>query len=121
MAALVRDLHIEQGADWPGDAFYIVDSLGNPKILGPSMTAEGSIAGRDGRPVFTWSNHPGPGQGLIVLQGQLYIPTVLAEHNQLWTFNNAPYQLYLLDPAGPAADREIRVAEGTVYLSRKIG
>lgn len=121
MPALEKDLYIDQGADWPGLGFGIVDSVGNPKTLNGSMVASGAIAGPDGAPVFTWSNNPTSEQGLVIFQGSLFIPTVDAAHNELWTFNNARYQLYLLDPAAPVGDREIRVAQGTVYLSRKIG
>jgi hypothetical protein len=119
--AFQKDLEIDQGADWPGEGFGIVDSVGNPKILTPRMVASGAIAGPDGTPVFTWSSTPTPEQGLVVFQASLYIPTVDAAHNVLWTFSNAPYQLYLHDPDAPFGDRDIRVAEGTIYLSRKIG
>lgn len=120
MGALHRDLFIEQGADWADLAFGIVDDIGNPKILNGSMVASGSIAGPDGAPIFTWSNTPAAGQGLIVFQGSLFIPQVTRAQNGLWAFSNAPYQLYLLDPAAPPGDQEIRVGDGTVYLSRQI-
>lgn len=123
MAALRKDLYIEQGADWPGEAFSIVDSLGNPKTLDNlTMIATGSIAGPRGKgEVFTWSNAgTDPAQGLVLMQGPLFIPTVTADQTLDWTFTNALYQLYLFDPAGPPGDQEIRVGEGTVYLSRKI-
>lgn len=119
--ALQRDLKIEQGADWPGEGFGIVDSVGNPKNLTGRMVASGAIAGPDGSAIFTWSSNPTPDQGLVIFQGSLFIPTIDAVHNVLWMFTNAPYQLYLHDPDGPPGDRDIRVAEGTVFLSRKIG
>lgn len=121
MSALVKDLYIDQGADWPGEAFGMVDALGNPKMLNPAMTGYGAIGGRGG-PIFTWSNNPvDDSVGLIVFQGPLFIPQVSAAQNELWTFHNAPYQLYLIDPAAPVNDQETRVAQGIVYLSRKIG
>jgi len=120
VTALHKDLYLDQGADWPGEAFAIVDADGNPKILGPSMIATGVIADRDGAPLFTWSNNPTIEQGLVQFQGQFFIPTVTAAQTLLWRFANAPYQLYLEDPAAPLADRKIRVGDGTLYLSRAI-
>jgi hypothetical protein len=120
MAALVQDFHIEQNADWPGMAFWIVDAAGNPKSLSPSMTVDGAIV-YGGARVFEWSSTPTPEQGPVLFAGSTLIPTVLAAQSALWAFTNAPYELYLTDPAAPPADRRTRVGKGTVYLSRSLG
>jgi hypothetical protein len=121
VTALERDFHIEQGADWPGEQFYIVDAVGNAKILAPPMIATGSIVDPiSGVTLLTWSNSPTAGQAQIVFTGNLYIPTITADLTLPWTFRTARYQLYLYDPAAPVADQTIRVGQGTVYLSRKI-
>lgn len=122
MTALVRDLCVEQGSDWPGEAFYIVDALGKPKTLTSSMTAWGAIGLPGYAPAFTWSSAgTDPAVGRIQFVDDTLIPIVTAAQSALWAFTNLPYQLYLTDPAGPPGDQTIRVARGTVYLDRQIG
>jgi hypothetical protein len=119
---LVQDVTIQQAADWPGWAYYVVDSLGAPKQLAAPMTAWGFI-GQPGRvPIFRWSTSPPDAvTGLITFDGTTLIPTCTAEQTAAFQFSNAPYQLYLRDPAGPPGEQTIRVAEGTVYLDRSNG
>jgi hypothetical protein len=121
VAALEVDFYIEQAADWPGEAFYIIDAAGVPKQLGNPMAATGSIVDpATGQTVLTWSDTPTAGQGLVVYQGNLLIPTVSADLSRSWTFRTARYQLYLYDPAAPVGDQTIRVGSGPVYLSRSL-
>jgi hypothetical protein len=123
MAALIKDFYIEQDADWPGMAFSIVDAFDQPKPLDNStMVASGFIGHLNSTPLFVWSNHPADDSvGLVVFENDLFIPQVSAAQNRLWSFANAPYQLYLFDPAGPPGDQKIRVGRGTVYLDRALG
>jgi hypothetical protein len=118
--ALAQPLTIDQGADWPGMRFWVVDAAGTPKLLGPPMVASGFIVA-DGARVFEWSSDPTPEQGRIFWLGSTLIPTCTAAQNQLWTFRVARYELYLTDPAAPPADRTIRVAAEAVYLNRSLG
>jgi hypothetical protein len=120
--ALAQPLTIDQGADWPGTRFWIVDAAGNPKLLGTPMSAYGLIVDpTTGEMVFEWSSDPTAEQGRIFWQGSTLIPTCTAAQNRLWTFRAAPYALYLTDPAAPPADRTILVSRDTVYLTRALG
>lgn len=121
MAALVQDFQLEQGADWPGWAFHIVDAAGNPKTLTSGMVGSGYIGPTGGPAIFTWSTAPAAGQGLITLVGTTFTPTVTAAQTRLWGWSNMPYQLYLFDPAAPVGSQTIRVARGTIYLDRTNG
>jgi hypothetical protein len=121
VAALDKDIYLEQGADWPGEQFYMVDAAGNAKILAPPMIGSGSIVDPiSGATLLTWSNAPTAGQGLIVFSGNLFIPTITKDLMTSWTFRTARYQLYLYDPAAPTADQTTRVGQGTVYLSLQL-
>lgn len=121
MTAVEVDLHIEQGADWPGIGFPILDANNEPVDLG-GCTALGQIRKlpRDPTALFSWSTIPMFGQGLVVFVDNLVTISVLGDASALWTFATARYDLKLTNPNAPVGQRLIRVASGAVYVSPQV-
>lgn len=115
------DLHIPQGADWPGIAFPILDADGQAVDLS-ACTAVGQIRKRPGHPdvLYSWLGMAGLGTGPIVLAGNLVTISVPGADSALWTFTAARYDVKLTNPAAPPGHRIIRVARGAVYVSASV-
>jgi len=121
VTAVEVDLHIEQGADWPGIAFPILDDNNEPvDLTGCSALGQIRKTARDPVVLFSWASFPPSGQGLVVMTGNLVAITVLGTASSLWTFTSARYDLELHNPNAPIGQRDIRVASGAVYLSPEV-
>jgi len=124
VGAISVDLHIEQGADWPGLAFPIFDSVGAPYDLA-GCTALGMIRQTPFTEpsLFTWSTSPTSGQGLITLSGNLLTVRVLGVESAawgLWTWSSSRYDINLTNPSAPVGQRTFRIADGAVYLDLEV-
>jgi hypothetical protein len=121
VTAVEVDLHIEQGADWPGIAFPILDDNNEPVDLsGCSALGQIRKTARDPEVLFAWSTAPVFGGGVVVFNGNLVAISVLGTSSTLWTFTAARYDLELHNPNAPLGQRDIRVASGAVYLSPEV-
>jgi hypothetical protein len=121
VTAVEVDLHIEQGADWPGIAFPILDDTNEPVDLsGCSALGQIRKTARDPEVLFAWSTAPVFGGGVVVFTGNLVAISVLGTSSTLWTFTAARYDLELHNPNAPLGQRDIRVASGAVYLSPEV-
>lgn len=121
MSAVQVDLRIEQGADWPGLAFPILDEEGQPYDL-TGCTARGQIrSARNVEPVlFAWSTDPGEDEGLITLSGNTLTIRVLGEESSRWAWRRGQYDIELTNPAAPVGKQRFRIAEGSVYLDLEV-
>lgn len=116
------DLHIPQGADWPGLAFPILDALNSPVDLS-ECTALGQIrkTSRATEVLFTWSTTPvGLNQGRITLSGNLVPISVLGAHSSAWRFTSARYDVFLTNPNADPGQQVIKVAFGLVIVEAQI-
>lgn len=121
MTAQRYDLHIEQGADWPGVGFPIFDANGTPfDVTGCTAQGEIRLAPRAAPVLFTWDSTVDEDTGLIVLTSNLVIISTTAAQSSLWTFRTARYDVELHNPDGPPGQRDIRVAEGSVTVSEEV-
>jgi hypothetical protein len=117
VSAVHVDLTIEQGSDWAGISVPMLDSADAPFDV-TACSAHGQIKLRrgDAQTVFTWSDDPDPGEGLITLTGTSVAWRVLASESDPWTFSTAEYQIELHDPNASVGNQQIRVAQGRVLL-----
>lgn len=122
MTAVEVDLHIEQGADWPGIAFPILDDNNEPvDLTGCSALGQIRKTARDPEVLFAWSTGLTVlGGGLVVFTGNLVAISVLGTASTLWTFTAARYDLELHNPNAPLGQRDIRIARGAVYVSPEV-
>lgn len=121
MPAVVVDITIEQGVDWPGIGFPIFDAQNEPFDLS-GCTARGQIRlTRQGdAALFTWSTDPGTDEGLIAFQDNLVIISMTAEQSRGLAFGRAVYDIKLTNPDGPPGQRDLRVARGVVTLDPEV-
>lgn len=121
MAAVHFDMQVEQGADWAGVAVPIFLANGDPMdVTGCSAKGQIKLHRSDPAPIFSWSNTPGAGVGLITLSGHSVSWRLLGAESSAWDFATAEYQIELHNPAAPVGDRDIRVAQGAVILDAEL-
>ena len=116
------DLHIPQGADWPGLAFPILDANDSPVDLS-DCTAIGQIrkTARAPEALFTWSDTPvGIDQGRVTFDGNLLGISVLGAASSGWTFREAAYDVFLTNPNAPQGQQIIKVGWGLVIVTPQI-
>lgn len=118
--ALVYDLTIPQGVDWPGVSYPLVGQDGLPYDL-TGCSALGQIRPHPGSDelYFTWSTSPSTGQGLITLDVENSTLTirVLGTESAPWFFATGSYDVVLSNPSAPVGLQTWRVAMGTVTVS----
>jgi hypothetical protein len=121
VTAVHVDLCIEQGADWPGLAFPILDEEGQPYDL-TGCSAKGQIRRRKDTDavLFAWSSDPGEDEGLITLADSTLTIRVLASESDEWDWRSGVYDIELTNPSAPVGKQVWRIAQGNVIIDQEV-
>lgn len=113
-----RDLHIPQGATWPGLSWPLYDPADGTTLLDlTGWSARSQIRpDPDSSTVhWTWDSTPAEGEGTVTLVGGHVGLNLTDEQSELFTWRTASgYDLEATRPDG----EKLIVATGRVYITR---